>query len=168
MSTYTVHAPPPRQGESTADPARFKFVRDGFYVWAFLLAPVWLLLHRLWLAFVGYLVLGIAVAVGLHVLRVSQSVGWLVGLLIALLIGFEASTLWRWTLARRGWTTLGFTVGDDLETAERRFFAAWSQHSAERKPAAAPAMAEAAYSAPPGRGGGSGVIGLFPEPGGSR
>ena len=31
------------------------FVRDGFHFWAFLLAPLWLLVHRLWLALLGYL-----------------------------------------------------------------------------------------------------------------
>ena len=51
MTTYTVHAPPPRQGETTSAPERFVFVRDGVHVWAFLLAPLWLLAHRLWLAF---------------------------------------------------------------------------------------------------------------------
>ena len=34
------------------DPERFVFVRDGFHFWAFLLAPLWLLWHRLWLVLV--------------------------------------------------------------------------------------------------------------------
>ena len=55
MPTYTVHEPPPRQGEAAIAPERFLFVRDGFYFWAFALAPLWLLRHRLWLAFVIYL-----------------------------------------------------------------------------------------------------------------
>ena len=39
---------------------------------------------------------------------------FLVGLLIAFFIGFEAvAEHRRWTLARRGWTTLGFVVGED-------------------------------------------------------
>ncbi len=84
MSTYTVHAPPPRKGESAASPERFKFVRDGFYFWAFLLGPLWLLVHRLWLALFGYLVLSGAIGYGLYALHISQNVGWLVGLLIAL------------------------------------------------------------------------------------
>ena len=54
MSVFTVHAPPPRRGEPDGDPTRFAFVRDGFSVWAFLFAPLWMLRHRLWLAFFGY------------------------------------------------------------------------------------------------------------------
>jgi len=52
MSIYTVHEPPLKAGESTPDPDRFVFVRDGFSFWAFLLAPLWMLRHRLWLVFV--------------------------------------------------------------------------------------------------------------------
>ncbi len=47
-------------------PERFVFVRDGFHVWAFMLTPLWLLAHRLWLAFiiyvVGYGLVGVAFA----------------------------------------------------------------------------------------------------------
>ena len=50
MPTYTVHQPPPRQGEAARAPERFVFVRDGFHFWAFVLAPFWLLRYRLWLA----------------------------------------------------------------------------------------------------------------------
>ena len=113
------------------------FVRDGFHFWAFVLAPLWLLVHRLWLALlVIYVVelrlLGVALAV-LPARR--RQVQLLASLLVALLVGFEAATLWRWTLARRGWKTLGFVVGEDREIAERRFFAEWSQ--ARRRAAAA-------------------------------
>jgi Protein of unknown function (DUF2628) len=162
MPTFTVHAPPPRKGENAAAPERFVFVRDGFHFWAFALAPLWLLVHRLWLVLIGYFVLNGLIGAGLYVLGVSDSVGWAVGLLIALLVGLEASTLWRWTLARRGWSMLGFAVGDDLETAEQRFFAAW----AERVPAIAALPATSAV--PPRLPPASDVIGLFPEPGRTR
>ena len=33
-----VQAPPLGKGANTPDPARFSFVRDGFYVWGFLLS----------------------------------------------------------------------------------------------------------------------------------
>src|ERR1700716_1423455 len=47
MAVYTVHAP---QGPDSAvrdGTDKFAFVRDGFFVWAFLLGPVWLAWHRL-------------------------------------------------------------------------------------------------------------------------
>lgn len=168
MPTYTVHAPPPRQDETTSAPERFVFVRDGFHFWAFLLAPLWLLLHGLWLALVIYVVGYGAVTGGLAFLQASAEVQFLVGLLIALLIGFEASSIWRWTLARRGWTTLGFVVGEDTEIAEQRFFSEWTRRAAAPSPP--PSSVETGYTAPVRRGppSPSDVIGLFPEPGAQR
>ena len=169
MPTFTVHQPPPRKGEAASGPERFVFVRDGFYVWAFVLAPLWLLVHRLWLALVGYLVLSFLFALMLVLLGVSAWVQLPASLLIALLVGFEAATLWRWTLARRGWTTLGFVVGEDRELAERRFYAAWANRAAA--PLAPPRdLPEPQYGALVRRGppSPSDVIGLFPEPGNQR
>ena len=57
----------------------------------------------------------------------SSTVQFLAGLLVALLIGFEAATIRRWKLTRRGWKMLGFVVGEDAEMAERRFFAEWAK-----------------------------------------
>ena len=50
MAVYTVHEPPLKRYETDADPERFVFVRDGFSFWAFLLGPLWMLRHRMWLA----------------------------------------------------------------------------------------------------------------------
>ena len=169
MPTYTVHAPRPRQGETASAPERFLFVRDGFYVSAFLLAPLWLLLHRLWLAFIIYVVGYGLVGIGFAALRASSNPYLLVGFVIALLVGFEASSIWRWTLARRGWTTVGFVVGEDAEIAERRFFGEWSKR-ATNSPANPSAAPERIYSTPVRRAppSPSDVIGLFPGPGAQR
>lgn len=166
MPTYTVHEPPPHPGEAAIAPERFLFVRDGFYFWAFVLAPLWLLLHRLWLAFALYLAANILLGVGLMLIGASSTVQLLAGLLIAALIGFEAATIWRRKLTRRGWKMLGFVVGEDVEMAERRFFAEWAKRAAKAPPAP-PAAPEPHYSAPVRRGppSPSDVIGLFPEPG---
>jgi hypothetical protein len=164
MPTYTVHAPPPKAGETASDPQRFVFVRDGFHFWAFLLAPLWLLAHRLWLVLLGYVMANALIGGVFYLLGASASLKFLGSLLMALLVGFEAATLKRWTLARRRWQMLGFVVGDDEENAERRFFGEWANR------AAPPPAPEPQYSTPVRRGppSGSDVIGLFPEPGGQR
>lgn len=166
MPTYTVHEPPLRKGESVAAPERFVFVRDGFYFWAFLLAPVWLFVRRLWLALIIYVVLTVAIGVGLRLIGVPPFARGVGEFLVALGIGFEASTIWRWTLARRKWKTLGFVVGEDREIAERRFFGQWTQNA---EPVATP-KSEPTYASPIWRGAPapSDVIGLFPEPGNPR
>jgi hypothetical protein len=161
MPVYTVHQPPLRRRESESDPARVAFVRDGFSFWAFLLGPLWMLWHRLWLVLIGYLVVVTALQVALAKIGAPGSAKVAVGLLVAILVGLEASSLRRWTLRRRGWTDLGVVVADDLSLAERRFYDSWvagtASISALPIAAAPPRMASAA----PGD-----VIGLFPRPGG--
>jgi hypothetical protein len=183
MAVYTVHEPPLKRDQTAPDPERFVFVRDGFAFWAFLLAPLWMLRHRLWLVFICYMVVTIALQIGLRVTGASPAVMVLVSLLIAWLVGLEAATLRRFTLARRGWKNVGIVVGDDREAVERRFFDAWadgaradsSQDDGEPRSflASAPALPilrrpqgslQASSQAP----GSSDVIGLFPEPGASR
>jgi hypothetical protein len=99
-------------------------------------------------------------------------VRYIAAFLIALLVGFEAASLWRWTLARRKWRMLGFVVGEDAEIAERRFYAEWTKKYSERDetPASSSDSPAPTYSAPLWRGAPapSDVIGLFPEPGGQR
>jgi len=168
MPTFTVHAPARREGEVAASPERFAFVRDGFHGWAFLLAPLWLIAHRLWLAFAAYVAVTVVVAAGLAVLDASASAQGLAAFAIALLVGFEASSIRRWTLARRGGATLGFVVGEDRDVAERRFFTQWA---ARGQGAAGPPREPAVTPTLPVRRGpptGGDVIGLFPEPGQSR
>ena len=169
MPTYTVHQPRARKGETTSAPERFVFVRDGFHFWAFVLSPLWLLRYRLWLVFAIYLAVSILLGIGLRLTGAGSTVQFLAGLLVALMIGFEAATFRRWKLTRRGWKMLGFVVGEDAETAERRFFAEWSKAANERAiaPPAAPEPRSAmpGWRAPPPP---SGVIGLFPEPGSGR
>ena len=160
MPTYTVHAPPQRKG-SAADPQRFTFVRDGFQFWAFLITPVWLLYRRLWLVFVLYVLLMAAMEGAYYLLHLPQGTRISIELLLAILIGFEAGTLRRWTYARRRWKTIGVVSARNLEDAERRFFARWVEEEPLVLPR--PVVAPAATART-----NNDVIGLFPEPGGRR
>jgi Protein of unknown function (DUF2628) len=160
MPVYTVHEPRLRGDESEADPARFAFVRDGFHFWAFLLTPLWMARYRLWLVLIVYSLIVAALSIGLHLTGVSLGTRLLVSFLIALLVGFEAPTLRRWTLARRGWNNVGLVVADDVESAERRFFDRWTDRSHFAR-----VSASAGTTAPSRTGRMPDVIGLFPEPG---
>ena len=163
MAVYTVHEPLPRKNEASADPERFTFVRDGFYFWAFLLGPLWMLWRRLWLVTLLYFAVAIGVQIGLWALDASDTVTFVVWFLLALLTGFEAGTLRRWTLSRRGWKNLGVVVGEDMETAERRFFAAWTPQLPPIPPTPT-APSPGSYPRP----GDGQIIGLFPHPGAPR
>ena len=167
MPTYTVHQPPRREGRPVPGPERFVFVRDGFHVWAFLLPPLWMLLHRLWLVLLGYVVVIVAVTVAFAVVGIPQWADALASLLFGILIGLEAATLRRWTLTRRKWTQLGYVVAEDEELAEQRFFAQWVERGAQaapQPPSATPPSLPAVSTPSPPRATPE-VIGLFPQPG---
>jgi Protein of unknown function (DUF2628) len=168
MAVYTVHQPPLRRRESLPAPERFTFVRDGFHFWAFVLGPLWMLRHRMWLVLIGYVAVFAALQFALHFLGASDTVKAIAGLLLDVLVGIEAGTLRRFTLSRRRWRNVGVVVGDDVEMAERRFFDAWVNRSSIKpdsvltsSPPAVPPSYRLAPASPE-------IIGLFPEPGASR
>jgi hypothetical protein len=177
MPVYTVHAPVAEGTDARRATDRFVFVRDGFHFWAFVLGPLWLAWHRLWLALLGYIALWVGVAVALTQLHASAGARLAVLLLIALLMGFEGASLWRWTVSRRKWRQLDVVVADDEETAERRFFDRWTsrqrnpdndQPAVERgAPPPTRDIAGQPFSRPPSSPHGD-IIGLFPKPGASR
>ncbi len=150
-------------------------MRDGFHFWAMVFGPVWLLWHRLWLALIGWLILAGALEVGL----LKLGLGWIslffADAVVALLMGFEAASLRRWTLSRGNWRQLDIVVADDDEAAERRFFERWNRRGLVDEPLGVdrggPPPTRGAsghpFSNPPPLPAG-GIIGLFPEPGGSR
>jgi hypothetical protein len=176
MPVYTVHAPMTRSSGLAATD-RFAFVRDGFHVWAALLGVVWLAWHRLWLALIGWIVLMAVIDFAMMRLGVSPMAIFLVDVLLALLLGFEAASLQRWTLSRRNWRQLDIVVADDEEQAERRFFDRWTakqrnlanDQSAVDRCAPPPTrdIPGQPFSRPPPLSQ-SEIIGLFPEPGASR
>jgi hypothetical protein len=168
MPIYTVHEPPLRNGVVAPDPERFVFVRDGFNFWAFLITPLWLLWRRLWLVLLIYLVVIFGIEQAMYYASVAAAGRSLVMLLISFLIGLEASTLRRFTLARRGWRNVGLVSGTNMEAAERRFFNDWaaagqgrSSGPAGNLPPRLPLSPTPTFHTPP-------IVGLFPEPGASR
>ena len=164
MSVYTVYEPPLRAAESEPDLERFAFVRDGFSVWAFLFAALWMLFHRMWLVFVAYVLVAAGLEAVLHFANVSSGLIALIELLLALLIGIESGTLRRFTLTHKGWKDVGAVSGRNLEEAERRFFDAWVRRAPigrAEPPASVPVPPVTQAQA-------TGVIGLFPEPGAGR
>jgi Protein of unknown function (DUF2628) len=172
MPVYTVHAPLGADASAAATD-RFAFVRDGFHVWAALLGPVWLAWHRLWLALLGWIVVMVVFEVGMARLGAGSGAIFIADILIALLMGFEAASLQRWTLSRRNWRQLDIVVADDTESAERRFFDRWAakqsgpgydQSTIDRGgPPPTRDVAGQPFSRAPGE-----IIGLFPQPGASR
>jgi hypothetical protein len=167
MPVYTVHEPPRGTRDPASDLERIAFVRDGFHFWAFVLAPVWMIRHALWLALAVYIVVMAGVDIGLAAIGASAFAMVVVGVLIALLVGLEAGTLRRAALSLRGWTSAGIVSGSDLEDAERRFFATQVRDELPRRDSDSPGPPGQRAEPPPIPRSPhlSGIVGLFPEPG---
>ena len=125
MRVYTVHEAkdPPSDRLDRAEALRF--VRDGFSWGAAIFAPLWLLLRGFWLTLIIYLVGATGLAIGLQALGIRDEIQTLIFLAFHVLIGFEADTIERWTLKRRGWEMIGTVSGRDVIECERRFFDSW-------------------------------------------
>ncbi len=161
MRSYTLHLPAEaRPGEPDAlDKA--VLVPDGFSRPAFAFSVLWFLYHRLWLAalVVG---LGLAALAGAgFALGLSRSAGTLVTLLASVLIGLEASSLRRWTLARRGRPARDVIVARDEAEAEARLIARWLDPARAAVPPRPPFPGGPVRRPEP-------VIGLFPAREGAR
>jgi hypothetical protein len=152
-----VHEPPDPPADRIDRAERLAFVRDGFSWTAALFTPIWLLAHRLWWPFVIY---GLA-GVGLELLteQLEFHPGWsiLAAAVMSLLIGFEADTLRRWSLARRGWSQIGAVSGRTTEDCERRWFEMWLP----TQPVIAPAAGSPRASEGGAGGTGRSLLGLL-------
>ena len=176
MPVYTVHAPVTSSTDMAAAD-RFAFVRDGFHFWAAVFGALWLAWHRLWLSLLGWIVLMAAIDFGLLRLGVGGGTILLADILLALLLGFEAATLRRWSLSRGKWRQLDIVVADNREAAERRFFERWTAKqralSNDRlaidrgAPPPTRDIPGQPFSKPPPLPHGD-IIGLFPDPGAPR
>src|SRR5205823_14521832 len=82
--------------------------------------------RRVWLSLFGWIVVLAAIDFGVMRLGVGGGTILLADILLALLLGFEAATLRRWTLSRGKWRQLDIVVGDNRESAERRLFERWT------------------------------------------
>ncbi len=125
MRVYTVHerSDPPADRYDRAEALRF--VREGFSWPAALFAPLWMIVRGLWLALLLYIVLVALLSFGMRAIGVGDEIATLVFIGLNVLIGFEADTIERWTLARKGWQTVATITGQDAVDCERRFFDAW-------------------------------------------
>lgn len=98
------------------------FLRDGFAWLAFLVPPLWLLAHRLWLA--GTVVLALLLGAALLERTATYAlVAPLVSLMVSLFAGLEGNAMRIAAYRRRGWLERAVIEADDLHDAETRYAA---------------------------------------------
>ena len=125
MPMFTVHEPRSR-GRGALDQAdRLGFVKDGFNWVAFVVPVLWLLAKRQWLALILVLALVVVLNVTLLWIGAPELMTIAVNLAVNVVLGFEATDLMRWTLARRRYQMVGVIAAETAIEAERRFFENW-------------------------------------------
>ncbi|ESX82741.1 DUF2628 domain-containing protein [Mesorhizobium sp. LSHC412B00] len=115
MAIYVVMEPPGRTEAADAP----IFVRDGFSWLAFLVAPLWLAWHRLWIeAALAFVAMGLISVLG-QWLGLDWA-GSALSLLVLLYIGLEGQGLRLAALRRRGWHEWGVIEADNPDDADIR------------------------------------------------
>jgi hypothetical protein len=122
MKVYTAHSRSPLSGDPARDTDGLVFVKDGFSIWAAVFPLVWFLVHRMWFPVLGYLAFSIGFSFLTRALGLSDGAIFPVALVLGLLIGFEANTLRRWSLARKGYAIVAIGSGATREECERRIY----------------------------------------------
>jgi hypothetical protein len=143
--TYTVHEPPNPDSDRADRADALVFVRDGFSLTAYLFAPFWMLANRTWLALAGYVAAACLIVIVISASGADPRWYFYAFTALSFLVGFEADSIQRWTLERRGWHQIGSVNGATQDDCERRFFDSWLK--------TVPAVATDRLT-PPGRPGG--------------
>jgi hypothetical protein len=160
MRTYTLHVSPNALPGDAEALDRAVLVRDGFSWGAFVFSALWFFAHRLWLAGLGVLVLVIAFTAAMAALDLPPAAAVLAQVLLSVLIGLEAPSLWRWTLRRRGRPPVDVVTAANRDEAETKAFTRWLSRTGSPRAASLGAplsVPVAPYRAP------DPVIGFFPE-----
>ena len=125
MATFTVHEPHTPQPDRVDRADELRFVKDGFSWITAVCPPLGFAMRGLWTAALAYTVFVAAIAAGLMALHVSTDVVTFLVLALNIYLGFEASTLERWSLDNDGWRMIGTVNGRNIAECERRFFESW-------------------------------------------
>jgi uncharacterized protein DUF2628 len=96
------------------------FVRDGFSFLAFLLPPLWLLWHRLWIE-AALAIAALVLAAALHEVTGFALAAPLLWLLVSLFVGLEGNGLRIAALRRRGWQEWGVVEAGSLDDADAHY-----------------------------------------------
>lgn len=118
MASFVVMEPP----GSVSPSERAVFVRDGFYVLAFLVPVLWFAVHRCWLAALAALAVAVGVPAAAGMLGYPEAAGGIL-LVSSFWFGLEAGNIRVAALRRRGFADAGVVEADRASDAEIRYLA---------------------------------------------
>jgi hypothetical protein len=125
VQTYTVYEPRPAPEDVDERAAGLVFVKEGFSFYAFLVPPLWLAFHRLWIELAVYVAVSLAAGGLIALAGMPQETASLAALAINLVLGYEARDLYRRALERRGYVLRAVVSGRGQDECELRFFQDW-------------------------------------------
>jgi len=152
MSVYTVHVE-----SADASAANARFIREGFSWAALIFGPLWLLAHRLWLAFLIYSLAITLTAALAHALHLTNGAAMLLSELVSVYLALEGHRFWQYRLENHGWPMVDIVTAANLEAAERIFYSRWPQQQPPAQAALVPVQ--------PVKYSGTDILGLFPQKG---
>jgi hypothetical protein len=132
---------------------------------AFLLPPIWLAWHRLWIEALAALAV-MAVIGSLGSVSGFGNAAPLLSLLVSLYVGLEAPAIWIAALRRRGWREWGVVDAYNRGDAETKHLFAEATATADEATPPAPPMTSAEPLSPRPVPAGP-ALGLFSYPGAS-
>lgn len=116
MRLYTVHV----NAEAAPD-RRLLLVPEGFSLWAAVFTVAWALWHRLWIVAILFILVDVVMMTAMRGIGLDDALHPLLTVGLAILFGFLAGDLRRWTLGRGGYELRAVVSGADMLAAERRF-----------------------------------------------
>jgi hypothetical protein len=103
----------------------------------------------------------VALEIAFSVMGIGSGARFVMMFIVAVLIGLEAASLWRWTLRRRKWRQVDVVVADNQDAAERRFFDRWATAATDNAHGSASPMPPLPRASLVNHD----ILGSFPQPG---
>lgn len=164
MPTYTVHAPPGDLTRTIETADELILVKESFSFFAFAFPPLWMIVKRTWIPLLIYLAVVAAIQSIVMALELGSEFRNVSIFLLSLWFGFEANTIRRWSLNRKGWMMLSVVTGRNEEECEQKVMQWWIGTET-------PEVHDMTPVSKTSQGGlheDDEVVGLFPTPAGGR
>ncbi len=133
MKIYTVHHRQEASGSLTGLSEDAILVKEGFSWPAFFIPLIWLLYKRMWIVLVFYLAATAVLTAVAQCAAVAESDVFVGNVAVNLILGLQGNDLYRWTLQRRRYREQAVVLGQNLVTAEQRYFDAMAEAISRRR-----------------------------------
>lgn len=122
MKTFTIYAPPPDDRSYENRSMDYKFIKEGYALWAGLFGPLWLLAKAIWIEGALYMVALIIFTSLLHYLGFNATAQSCFTFLANLVFGLFARDVERMYYERLGYEMISVINGKSAPDCEASYF----------------------------------------------